>query len=158
MNTLTHRLLAPCLALLLVGCSSSHFSPSPSGASACFATPAEISGLFDQWNKSLATGNASLVASNYAPNAILLPTLSNKVRRTQAERIDYFNHFLEKGPRGKIDQAYIRNLGTIALNSGLYTFTFKDGSQAHARYTFVYQKQPDGKWLIIEHHSSKLPE
>jgi uncharacterized protein (TIGR02246 family) len=158
-----HRNLLFAVSLLyaLAGCSSIDRSPAlspPTSASATSKQKSEILALFDQWNKSLATGNASMVAANYAPNAILLPTVSNKLRYTEAERIDYFEHFLLKKPHGKIDQANVRVFGDIALNSGLYTFTFSDGSKVHARYTFVYQKQSDGRWLIIEHHSSKLPE
>lgn len=160
-----HRNILFALSLLyaLAGCSNIDRSPvlsPPASTSAASASKqkSEILGLFDQWNESLATGNASIVAANYAPNAILLPTVSNKVRRTEAERIDYFKHFLLKKPHGEIDQANVRVFGDIALNSGLYTFTFSDGSKVHARYTFVYQKQSDGRWLIIEHHSSKLPE
>jgi len=147
----------------LAGCANIDRPPvfSPPASTSAASTSKQKSAileLFDQWNKSLATGNASVVAANYAPNAILLPTVSNKIRHTEAERIDYFEHFLLKKPRGKIDQANVRVFGDIALNSGLYTFTFSDGSEVHARYTFVYQKQSDGRWLIIEHHSSKLPE
>ncbi len=153
------KLLAACFAISLAGCAHHHHSQIASSAERADAADlAEISALFEQWNASLATGDPSAVAAHYAQNAILLPTVSNKVRRTQAERIDYFEHFLEKEPRGRIDQADMRRHGDIATNSGLYTFEFRDGSVVRARYTFVYQKQPDGRWLIIEHHSSKLPE
>jgi len=148
------------LTLTLSGCvQTSHPRLSTSVvSSATRAEQAEILALFDQWNNSLATGNPRAVAANYSPKAILLPTVSNKVRRTQAERIEYFEHFLEMKPQGKINQAFIRTYGDIAINSGLYTFTLKNGASIPARYTFVYKKQPNGKWLIIEHHSSKMPE
>ena len=120
---------------------------------------ADILALFAQWNRSLATGDAATVDANYARDAVLIPTLSNEIRHTPAERIAYFKEeFLPKKPSGKIDKHYLKCIGDIAINSGLYTFTFGDGTKARARYTFVYQKQRDGKWLIIEHHSSKMPK
>ncbi|MES9966602.1 MAG: nuclear transport factor 2 family protein, partial [Sedimenticola sp.] len=70
---------------------------------------------------------------------------------------DYFVHFLAKGPVGEIDEANIRTFGDIAINSGIYTFTFKDGAVVQARYTFVYRWNGE-RWLIIEHHSSQMPE
>ena len=40
----------------------------------------EILGTFDQWNNALKTGNPKEVVALYATDAILLPTVSNKVR------------------------------------------------------------------------------
>ena len=135
---------------------------SPLAATSSTCTPqqeADILALFAQWNRSLATGDAATVDANYARDAVLIPTLSNQVRHTPGERIAYFKEeFLPKKPSGKIDKHYLKCSGDIAINSGLYTFTFGDGTKASARYTFVYQKQRDGKWLIIEHHSSKMPK
>lgn len=118
----------------------------------------EIAALFDQWNASLATGNPAKVVANYAKDSVLIPTVSNDIRYTQSQRREYFKHFLANQPRGKIDHSTIRVFSDIATHSGQYTFTFGNGTKVPARFTFVYQKQPDGKWLIIEHHSSKMPE
>ena len=118
---------------------------------------AEIAALFDRWNASLATGNPDDVAANYAADAILLPTVSNKVRHNPAEIRDYFVHFLEKKPKGKIVERNIRfPAPNVAIDSGLYVFD-TTGGQVPARYTFVYRKV-GGTWLIAEHHSSAMPE
>ena len=58
---------------------------------------------------------------------------------------------------GNIDESNIRIFDYIAINSGIYTFSFKDGSSAQARFTFMYRKNNEA-WKIIEHHSSLLPE
>lgn len=117
----------------------------------------EIAGLFDQWNSALQTGDPKQVSALYAKDAILLPTVSNQVRHNHEEIEDYFVHFLAKGPQGKIDESNVRIFDDLAINSGVYTFTFKDGASVQARYTYVYRW--DGqRWLIIEHHSSAMPE
>jgi uncharacterized protein (TIGR02246 family) len=121
----------------------------------------EIAGLFDQWNAALATGDPEKVADLYGPNAVLLPTLSNQLRTNHAEIVDYFEHFLEGKPQGVIDHEIITVIDEqTALNTGIYTFTLiKDGQLQNvpARYTFVYQKE-NGHWLILNHHSSRMPE
>lgn len=122
---------------------------------------AAILKLFDQWNASLASGKPSSVAENYAPDAILLPTVSNKVRHNTAEIEDYFKHFLELKPKGSIVEANVRIFGDLAINSGVYKFAVaRDGKESDvmARFTFVYKRGADGKWLIVEHHSSAMPE
>ena len=117
----------------------------------------EIAALFDQWNAALQTGEPKKVAELYEYNAILLPTVSEKVRHNHDEIEDYFVTFLAKDPVGKIDEANIRTFGDIAINSGIYTFAVKGGAKVQARYTFVY-KWNGQAWKIIEHHSSQMPE
>jgi uncharacterized protein (TIGR02246 family) len=123
------------------------------------STKNEISNQFVIWNKALQTGEPDNVAAYYAVDAILLPTVSAKVRHNRDEIRDYFTHFLSKKPIGRIVEQNIRIYDNIAINSGLYTFSLmEDGvhTDVAARFTFVYRKYEDG-WLIIEHHSSVLP-
>jgi uncharacterized protein (TIGR02246 family) len=117
----------------------------------------EITVLFDQWNSALQTGDPKQVAALYATDAILLPTVSNQVRHNHQEIEDYFVHFLAKGPQGKIDESNVRIIDDIAINSGVYTFTFSGGASVQARFTYVYRWEGQ-RWLIIEHHSSAMPE
>lgn len=117
----------------------------------------EIIALFDEWNNALQTGEPKNVAALYEGNAILLPTVSNKVRHNHEEIEDYFVHFLAKKPVGKIDEANVRTFGQLAINSGVYTFTFEDGSAVSARFTYVYRWNGQ-RWMIVEHHSSAMPE
>jgi len=119
----------------------------------------EITDQFIKWNDALCTGDLEKVIACYAEDAILLPTLSTRVCRNHDEIRDYFVEFLANKPIGRMDQENIRRLDSIAVNSGLYTFSIvKNGrrSDLPARFTFVYRKDAQG-WRIIEHHSSLLP-
>ncbi|MBB3163078.1 SgcJ/EcaC family oxidoreductase [Rhizobium laguerreae] len=118
---------------------------------------AEIAKLFDRWNTSLATLSPQEVAKNYSEDSVLLATLSNKPRLTQAERIDYFEHFLANEPKGHVDSRDIKIGCNWAVDLGTYTFTMKNGSKVPARYTYTYEFK-DGNWLITSHHSSMMPE
>jgi len=145
-------ILLTVLIVVLAGCM-------PANTETCKATSEqEIAALFDRWNHALQTGDADEVVANYAERSILLPTLSNKPRVTAIEKEDYFHHFLENQPSGRIDFRMIEIGCNTAVDSGLYTFTFgTTGAQVHARYTYTYKW--DGKqWLITSHHSSAMPE
>ena len=122
----------------------------------------EVAALFDTWNAALATGNPHKVADLYAPDGVLLPTVSNEVRASREQIENYFEMFLTKKPKGVINYRTVRLLDDdSAVDAGVYTFTLTDKngkkSDVQARYTFVYEKR-DGKWLIINHHSSAMPE
>lgn len=149
------------IAATLVGCASHQVPTSTQGArvESCRATTEqEIASLFDRWNQSLQTGDPHKVVANYAERSILLPTVSNKPRLTPAEKMDYFQHFLENHPSGEINMRQIEIGCNMAVDSGLYTFYFaKTGNKVRARYSVTYRW--DGKqWLIISHHSSAMPE
>lgn len=125
----------------------------------CHATTdGEIAALFDRWNASLRTGKPDIVVSNYAADSILLPTVSNKVRHTAAEKADYFDHFLANEPVGEINERFIKIGCNTALDAGVYTFHYnKTGKSVTGRYSFTYEWNGN-KWLITSHHSSVMPE
>jgi len=114
--------------------------------------------LFGLWNEALATLDSATVAARYSKNAVLLPTISDTPRNTNALIKDYFDVFLPKKPQGKILEGKIITGCNWAQDSGIYEFTMgKDGSKAKARYTYVYIYE-DGEWKISHHHSSLMPE
>ena len=124
----------------------------------CRATDdAEIAGLFDRWNAALATLDPEKVVARYADGSILLPTVSDTPRLTPDARRDYFRMFLTKKPQGRIDTRLIKIGCDTAFDAGVYTFTFGDGSEVQARYTFTYAWS-GSDWLITSHHSSAMPE
>ena len=116
----------------------------------------EITGLFEKWNQALQSGNPDRIVALYAPDAILLPTVSDKIRHSPSEIRDYFEHFMAGKPSGSIVESNIRVFGDIAINSGHYMFEFGSGALVHARFTFVYHKK-NNQWSIVEHHSSRMP-
>jgi len=120
-------------------------------------TQEQIHSLFDAWNSALQTREPSNMVALYAEDTILLPTISNQVRHNHAEIEDYFVRFLATGPQVSIVESNVRIWGDIAINSGVFTFSFDDGAKVQARYTFVYRKTGDS-WKIVEHHSSQMPE
>ena len=135
----------------------------PAHATACTPiTETQVAGLFDRWNNALATGNPDRVIANYAADGTLLPTVQNGPMIGPAQMRPYFVHFLESHPSGTIDQRVIHIGCNIAYDIGLYSFTV-DGptpgthDHIHARYSFIYAPG-HGTWLIVHHHSSKLPQ
>lgn len=121
----------------------------------------QVAGFFDRWNSSLSTKDPEKVAANYASDAVLLATVSNKPRTNTEEIKGYFVDFLKKEPQGKIDTRTIRLGCNTASDVGTYTFDLKDAdgkvAKVAARYSFVYEFR-DGEWKIVHHHSSAMPE
>ncbi|MEK9657795.1 MAG: DUF4440 domain-containing protein [bacterium] len=109
----------------------------------------------DAWISAIQSHNPDTVLSLYDPEAVLLPTVSNQIRFTQEERRDYFLHFLAKKPQCKVVSVHSQSLSTDReAIGGIYHFSFADGTEAKARYSFVF----DSDGLIYHHHSSLLPE
>lgn len=125
------------------------------------ASATDVAGWFDQWNLSLASLSVERVAQRYWPDAVLLPTLSNTPRTTPAMLRDYFQQFLEKHPRARIDTRTIHVGCNLAVDMGTHTLALMDGlgqtSEVAARHTFIYQFR-GGAWKILHQHSSAMPE
>jgi uncharacterized protein (TIGR02246 family) len=127
-------------------------------------TEEDIEALFDDWNDALQTMDPEKVADMYAEGSVLLPTISNEIRVDREGKVDYFEHFLQKHPYGTVIESVVRFVGgdKAAVHSGIYEFnlTNPDGtfSIVPARFSYTYEKGEDGKWLIVDHHSSQMPE
>jgi uncharacterized protein (TIGR02246 family) len=117
----------------------------------------EIVSLFEQWNEALQTRIPKNVTALYENDAILLPTISNTVCQTHEKIEEYFDNFLSLEPIGKIDESTVRIFDSIAMNSGTCTFKFKNEEPIQARFTFIYRWDGE-RWMIMTHHSSRMPE
>lgn len=121
-----------------------------------------VEAQFDRFNAAWATKNPDTVSALFAPDAVLLPTLSDEERTTPAGIRNYFVHFLEKAPVGRVDTSSIRLGCNMAARMGNWSVDLTDAktgakSTAKARYTFVY-RYADGRWWIEHLHSSLLPD
>lgn len=122
-------------------------------------TEQQVADLFTQWNATLKTNDPQAVANLYADKAVLLPTVSD-IRTGRDQIKSYFEMFLPQKPQAVINSRNIFIDCNWAVDTGIYTFTLSVNGQPQqvvARYTYVYEYE-NGKWLIINHHSSLVPK
>lgn len=116
---------------------------------------------FSKWKDALQTKNPKKVAALYAENSTFLPTVSGEFKKGQSGAEEYFKHFLEKNPMGKIIQEEVQTLGIDCyLHSGMYNFEVGPDNKrqvVEARFTFAWEKDDQGEWKIVHHHSSVKP-
>lgn len=122
----------------------------------------EIEAAFNAWKTANCAGNIEEICALYAPDAIFWGTISPFLRTTPDEIRDYFLLFLNPAPIKILHHhPQIRFHSNLALHSGSYTFYFPaQGGIRYidARYSFAYERQSDGRWLIVDHHSSRMPD
>lgn len=126
------------------------------------SSEADVLKAFETWIHAVTKTNPETVAKLYASDAVFWGTVSPYMRTTPAEVKDYFGHFMRLEHLNAIYyHPEVRVHGDIAINSGYYTFFYEsDGKMMNipARYTFVYRKDENGDWKIIDHHSSAVPQ
>ena len=112
------------------------------------------------WANAIDSHNVQQITSLYDPQAYLYATFQDMIDNQQG----IYNYFkkLVTHPNLKVDfiKEHVRLYGETAINSGLYDFSYDENGKhinIPARYTFVYAQSPNG-WIIVEHHSSVLPE
>lgn len=117
---------------------------------------------FKKWNTSLQTKDPMVVAELYTIDSTFLPTVSGEFKKGQNGAQEYFTHFLQKDPFGKITDEEVQELDdNHYLHSGMYTFEVGpvDNRQTvSARFTYVWRKGEAGEWKVILHHSSMRPQ
>ena len=155
-RSLTKNVLVVLLALLAGCATTAHDDESPAEEQVAAATRA--------WLDAMANHDRERVLALYDPEAVLWGTTSPTIRDNPDLIRDYFS-YLPTAPsyyKGILGEQHIRVYGDTAVNTGTYTFigpaldaNGKPVSRP-ARFSFVYRKR-DGRWLIVDHHSSALP-
>lgn len=106
------------------------------------------------WFDAVASGQAENVVALYRPDAVLLPTVSNELCRTQDQRLGYFTGFTSHNPMGEVYARVARRYDDVVVDSGLYAFRMKEGPVILARYDYT---KNGGGLHIAMHHSSQNP-
>lgn len=126
-------------------------------------TKGTVRGAYFDWVNEIehSGGHPEKVVELYSQDAILLPTLSPDICDSQKMITKYFSRLLLfKNLQVDTQELISRQYGDIAMNTGLYNFTYTEDGQTkkiRARFDFWYKKI-DGKWKIIFHQSSILPD
>ena len=115
------------------------------------------------WAEAMTRHDIEQVYALYDPEAVLWGTRSPTIRATPAKVRDYFN-ILKTVPASYkvlLGEQNVRVYGDMAINTGSYTFSQLDNDKEvlrPSRFSFVYRKNNAGRWLIVDHHSSAVPE
>ena len=133
-----------------------------SKAPKCVAvTQPQVDGLFTQFNDGFQTQNPDVMTALFSRDAVLLPTVSGKMRTDAAAIRDYFVSFLPNKPFGTITESETVLGCNIATRVGNWTVKLTNPttgavSDVPARFSFVYVYE-DGNWKIAHLHSSVRP-
>jgi uncharacterized protein (TIGR02246 family) len=150
-----NRELAIVVGLLLaIGNGRAQPAPSTDTAGVTAATAA--------WVEAFNSRDPKRIVALYAADAVFWGTTAKAIATTPEAVWAYFKDAGQRpSVRVTIDEEHPRALGTIAINSGSYTFSdVRDGVANNvrpARFTFVFRRDGD-RWLIVEHHSSRVPD
>jgi uncharacterized protein (TIGR02246 family) len=140
------------LGALAIALLSSCATQGPTAANA----KEEVAAATAAWVAAFNSREPGRITALYDADAILWGTSAKKIATTPVAVAEYFQD-MPKTPnlRVVVGEQHIRIFGSLAINTGYYTFTFPKGEVA-SRFTFVFRHR-DGKWMIVDHHSSRIP-
>ena len=124
------------------------------------AVAAQVAAATVEWISTFNTRDATRICALYAPDAILWGTVSQTLRTTPGEILEYFEESSATRPNLRIilGEYHVRLFGDIAINSGYYSSRNPvEGKEVviPMRFTFTYRRQGE-RWMIVNHHSSRF--
>lgn len=124
------------------------------------AASAQVAAATAEWIATFNTRDPVRISALYAPDAILWGTVSQTIRTSPQEILEYFTESAIKRPdlRMFLGEYHVRLYDDIAINSGYYTSRNPvEGKEVviPMRFTFTYRREGD-RWMIVNHHSSRF--
>lgn len=140
--------------MLLAGCKGAGSSGSISeSAAAKIAAEAEAS---------FTGGDSKAIMAHYAPGAVIFDPGTNAPSRDRAQQTKWTDALIAMHPRNfdpgkRIVQPLDADTFISSGLSSIQIETSQGLQTVHLRYSDVFRKQADGKWLIVHEHNSALP-
>jgi len=156
-----HQTIKPSLLIAsLAALAACNQQPAAPPAAAAPPTEAEAAAIVDAAEGQWTSADTAKIMASYKEGGVWFDPVAvepSADRATQTKWTDGFTamKLTEKSISAKnvqvLDGDTIVASGIAALNSGA------EGEPVVFRYTDVYEKQPDGKWLIVHEHLSAPP-
>ena len=113
------------------------------------------------WADAYNSHDPQRVAARYHREAAFWGTTSPRLRTTPEDVAAYFISLASRPNASvSIGPKHVRIVDSVAIVTGSYTFTDRvDGVAVTrpSRFSFVLERTGDD-WLIVQHHSSRMPE
>jgi uncharacterized protein (TIGR02246 family) len=112
------------------------------------------------WRAAYDSRDPARITAMYESDAVLWGTSAKTVAANPAAVAESFKD-AGKRPNARVvlGEQHVRVYGDVGVNTGYYTFSdVRDGQTVSvpARFTMVFRNR-DGRWLIVAHHSSRVP-
>ena len=147
-------LVAVLLTVLLSSCAST------GGGGSDPAAKDQVAAATAAWVAAYDSRDPARISAQYAPDAVFWGTSSKTVRANPAAIAEYFKDAGKRpDARALIGEQHIRVYGDVAVATGYNTFSdIREGKRTPnpARFSMVFHKR-DGKWILVDHHSSRIP-
>jgi len=148
-----HPIFSLLLVVLLSACATGPGSSGTGGIDQVAAATAA-------WRAAYDSRDPARITAMYDSDAVLWGTTAKTVAPNPLAIAEYFKDAGNRpNARVAFGEQHIRVYGDVAVNTGYYTFSdVRDGQAVSvpARFTMVFRNR-DGKWLIVGHHSSRVP-
>jgi uncharacterized protein (TIGR02246 family) len=125
-------------------------------------TQADVDALYAKMDAALKAKDAVALAALYAPGAVMVDAMNNEiVKNDPATAVAGITEWLKTDPAYAVNamETQILDADTVVVTAGL-THDFKRNGRPTwvvQRGTDVWQRQPDGQWLIAASHVSNAP-
>ena len=135
-------------AALVAGCAAT--APSGGDSSA-------VERAVQTWVDTFNNCDPVKLSALYDPSAVLWGTVSTSVISTPTGVRQYFERACAAQPsiQVTVTEKLTRMYGNSAVSSGTYNFS-REGRNIPARFSLTFHRK-EGQWLIVDHHSSKMP-
>jgi ketosteroid isomerase-like protein len=148
-------LIASSLGLFVLGCK-------PGPANHIPVTKAEATEIAEQAEASFTTGDVNAVMRQYAEGAAMIDASDPRPSIDRKVQTGWARTFVSMKPADyHVPDRRIQIVGPDAfVSSGTEIFTVSAGNArptVSARFTDVFQRQPDGSWKIVHEHVSMPP-